>query len=293
MPRLALLPIIAREIFGNQTLPREPEPDLVMQDEEQVRAYSQAGRIDGAMSAVYLFHSGQVSAVIRGARRVIDLGCGPATQLAQIAALNPNSEFVGVDLSPTMLEDARSHVTACGLQNVSFSQGDVTRLSQFGDHSADAVISTFALHHLPTREHLDACFTEISRILKPGGAVYLMDFGRLKSLLSVIRFAYMTSDNQPHIFSLDYERSLRAAFLYEEFVETARQFLPASVRAFSTFIVPLFVILRTSPRPLPQEVVAQLDSLRKGLPKNYRRDFEELRLFFRLGGLTPDPFRAA
>jgi len=292
MPRLVLLPIIARELFAKRSLPREPEPDLVMQDEEQVRAYSLAGRIDGVMSAAYLFHSGQASSVIRGAGRVIDLGCGPATQLAQIAALNPDSEFVGIDLSPTMLDSARAHVTACGLQNVGFSQGDITRLSQFEDRSADAVISTMTLHHLPTREHLSACFREIARVLKPGGAIYLTDFGRLKSLHSVIRFAYMNADKQPHVFSLDYERSLRAAFLYQDFVEAARHCLPASVRAYSTFIAPLLVILRTPPRPLPQEVVAQLDSLRKGLPNRYRRDFAELRLFFRLGGLAPDPFRA-
>jgi hypothetical protein len=80
-------------LLGKRTLPREPEPDLVMQDEEQVKAYALAGRIDGVMSAAYLFHSAQASSVIHGARRVIDLGCGPATQLAQIASLNPQSEF--------------------------------------------------------------------------------------------------------------------------------------------------------------------------------------------------------
>ncbi len=292
MPRLAFMPIIFRELMGRRTLPREPEPDLVMQDEEQVQAYSLAGRIDGVMSAAYLFHSGQASFVIRGARRVVDLGCGPATQLAQIASLNPDSEFVGIDLSPTMLESARSHVAACGLQNVSFSQGDITRLSQFSDHSVDAVISTMVLHHLPTREHLATCFHEISRILKPGGAVYLTDFGRLKSLKSVIEFAYMNADRQPHIFSLDYERSLRAAFLYEEFVETAGSCLPDSVRAYSTFLVPLLVILRTAPRSISTDAAMQLDRLRKKLPRRYRRDLEDLRLFFRQGGLSGDPFSA-
>src|SRR5215831_4554810 len=121
MPRLAFVPIILRELLGERTLPREPEPDLVMQDEEQVKAYSLAGRIDGVMSAAYLFHSGQASSVIYGARRVIDLGCGPATQLAQIASLNPDSEFLGIDLSPTMLDSARAHIAASGLRNVSFA----------------------------------------------------------------------------------------------------------------------------------------------------------------------------
>jgi len=293
MPRLAFVPIILRELLGERTLPREPEPDLVMQDEEQVKAYSLAGRIDGVMSAAYLFHSGQASSVIYGARRVIDLGCGPATQLAQIASLNPDSEFLGIDLSPTMLDSARAHIAASGLRNVSFAQGDITNLSRIDDHSADAVISMVTLHHLPTRDHLAACFREISRILKPGGAVYLTDFGRLKSLKSVIEFAYMNTANQPHIFTLDFERSLRAAFVYEEFVETAGKHLPDSVRPYSTFIVPLLVILRTPPRPLPKDLAAQLNRLRTALPRAYRRDLEDLRLFFRQGGLSADPFSAS
>ena len=293
MPRLAFAPIIFRELLGKRTLPREPEPDLVMQDEEQVEAYSLAGRIDGVMSAAYLFHSGQASSVIRGARRVIDLGCGPATQLAQIASLNAESEFIGVDLSPTMLDSARKHVGACGLNNVSFYQGDITQLTQFDDHSVDAVISTMVLHHLPTREHLSACFREISRVLKPGGAVYLTDFGRLKSLKSVITFAYMNADKQPHIFSLDYERSLRAAFLPEEFMETAGTCLPDAVRTYSTALVSLLVILRTAPRSISKEVAAQLDELKRALPRRYRSDLEDLRLFFRQGGLSGDPFSAA
>jgi arsenite methyltransferase len=192
-----------------------------------------------------------------------------------------------------MLENARNHVAACGLQNVSFSQGDITALLQFDDHSIDAIISTMVLHHLPTDKHLTACFQEISRVLKPGGAVYLTDFGRLKSLKSAIRFAYMNADQQPHIFSLDYERSLRAAFLYEELADTATRCLPESVRAYGTFLVPMLVILRTSPRSLPKEVTARLATLRKALPRRYRRDLEDLRLFFRYGGLAGDPFSTA
>lgn len=290
MPRLSFIPIIARELLGRRSFPREPEPDLVMQDEEQVRAYALAGRIDGVMSAAYVFHSAHASAVIQGARRVLDLGCGPATQLAQIASLNPHSEFVGIDLSPTMLDSARRHVAECGLSNVSFATGDITRLEQFGDDSVDAVISTMVLHHLPTREHLASCFREIARVLKPGGALYLTDFGRLKSLKSVLAFAYMNADRQPHIFSLDYERSLRAAFLFEDFVTASREHLPDGVEVRCTSAIPILTILRTAARPLPAAVVAHINRLRTGLPGRYRRDIQDMRLLFKMGGLAGDPF---
>jgi len=264
-----------------------------MEDEKQVEAYSLAGRIDGVMAAAYLFHTAQATCVIRGARRVIDLACGPATQLTQIASFNPESHFVGIDLSSTMLAKARAHVAASRLQNVTFCEGSITDLSQFKDKSVDAVISTMALHHLPEFEQLHACFRELSRVLKPGGAVYLTDFGRLKSLKSVKKIAYMNADMQPEIFSLDYERSLRAAFLYKDLAAAARHLLPESVCPYRTFMVPLLVILRTPARPLPATVVAELRRLRDALPARYRSDLEDLRLFFRFGGLSVDPFIAA
>ncbi|PZA16675.1 class I SAM-dependent methyltransferase [Azoarcus communis] len=290
MPRLSLLPVFAREIFGARQFPREPEPDLVMSDPEQVAAYSHAGRIDGVMSASYLFHSAHISQVIQGCARVLDLGCGPATQLGQVAGLNPDTEFVGVDLSETMLESGRKHVASLGLQNVSFRQGDITRLACIPDRSVDAVMSTVVLHHLPARQHLDDCFREISRVLKPGGAVYLTDFGRLKSLKSVLFFAYMNAAHQPHLFSLDYERSLRAAFEYDEFRDAATNFLPSAVNLFSTFKVPFLMIAKSASKPLSQDLSVKIRQMRQALPRRYRKDLDELRLFFRLGGLDADPF---
>ena len=292
MPRAAFLPIIVRELLSDRTLPREAEPDLIMTDQEQVTAYSHAGRIDGVMSAAYLFHSAHATAVIHGAERALDLGCGPATQLAQIASLNPQTQFVGIDLSSTMLASAEAHVAQLGLGNVRLAQGDITDLRAFPDHCMDAVTSTMVLHHLPTREHLDACFREIRRVLKPGGALYLTDFARLKSLKSVITFAYMNAEHQPHIFLLDYERSLRAAFLREDFIDCARALLPGDVRTYSTWLVPLLVILRTPARRLPEHVVRELRNLRDRLPRAYLRDIDDLRLFFALGGLGGDPFKS-
>ena len=38
MPRIGILPVILRELVVERTLPREPEPDLVMADIDQVNA---------------------------------------------------------------------------------------------------------------------------------------------------------------------------------------------------------------------------------------------------------------
>ncbi|HMV20930.1 MAG TPA: class I SAM-dependent methyltransferase [Rhodocyclaceae bacterium] len=290
MPRLSLAPVMAREIFGERKFPREPEPDLVMDDPEQVAAYSHAGRIDGVMSAAYLYHSAQISRVIQGKSRVLDLGCGPATQLGQVAELNPEISFLGVDLSETMLDSGRKYVDKLGLKNVQFQHDDITVLKSIPDASVDAVMSTVVLHHLPTRQHLDDCFRQVSRVLKPGGAVYLTDFGRLKSLKSVLFFAYMNAEHQPHLFSLDYERSLRAAFLLEDFQDAAKRFLPSSVGVLSTFQVPFLIFVKTPSGDLPAAKAERIKALRASLPRTYRKDLDELRFFCKLGGLD-DPIR--
>jgi ubiquinone/menaquinone biosynthesis C-methylase UbiE len=290
MPNPALIPTFLRELLVARSLPREPEPDLVMDDPQQVAAYAEAGRIDGIMASSYLFHSAHITQVIQGCRSVLDLGCGPATQLAQIAQFNPETKFKGVDLSDRMLEDAERHVRTLGLSNVGFSQGDITRLENIGDGSVDAVISTMALHHLPTLKHLDDCFAEIRRVLKPGGAVYLTDFGRLKSLKSVIFFAYMNSQHQPHLFSLDYERSLRAAFLKEDFDSLVDRYFSQAVKVESTFKVPFLVIVKTEDKPLPIALRDRIAGMYKALRPRYRRDLNDMRTFFALGGLRNDPF---
>ncbi len=262
-----------------------------MDDADQVAAYSYAGRVDGVMSASYLYHSAQISQVISGCKTVLDLGCGPATQLAQIAGLNPEISFLGVDLSGTMIDSGKKYVDQLGLRNVAFQLEDITKLEGIPDASVDAVMSTVVLHHLPTRQHLDDCMAQVARVLKPGGAVYLTDFGRLKSLRSVLFFAYMNAANQPHLFSLDYERSLRAAFLMEDFKEVAGRFLPQSVSVLSTFLVPFLVVIRTPPTALSADLSRRLREMRKGLPSQFRSDLDELRLFCRLGGISPDPFQ--
>lgn len=289
MPRLSLIPTILREKMSKGQIPREPEPSLVMDDPESVSGFADGGRVDGIMSAAYLFHSARISAVISGKSKIVDLGCGPATQLAQVARLNPDARFLGVDMSSAMLSEAEDHIRAERLTNVELAHGDICALTKIGTSSVDAVMSTMALHHLPTMEALQQCFSEIRRILKPGGAVYLVDFGRLKSLESMRYFAYMNEAHQPPAFSLDYERSLKAAFLYSEFVHLCHTELPFGVSVVSPMGVPVLVIMKTPDRGVSSEVARELRKMRCDLPIKYRRELDDMRVLFWMSGLRNDP----
>jgi ubiquinone/menaquinone biosynthesis C-methylase UbiE len=261
-----------------------------MDGSEQVAAYASAARTDGAMAAGYLFHTARISMVLRGCRSVVDLGCGPATQLSQIAALNPDIHFTGIDLSQRMLEDARVHTEHVGLDNIRLLHDDICSLKSIPDHSADGVISTLALHHLPSERHLRSCFQQVRRILKPHGAIYFTDFSRLKSLKSVIFMAYMYRKHEPHAFLLDYERSLRAAFLFEELRNEASETLPPGTETFGTFLVPFLVVIKTNDRELDPKQHDQVRNMRRNLQRRHRHDLDDLRLLFRLSGMIHDPF---
>jgi SAM-dependent methyltransferase len=285
-----MIPVFVREWLGPRAFPREPEPALVMDDTEQTLAYDHAGRIDGVMAAAYLFHTAHISQVIGGRKRILDIACGPAIQLRQVAELNRAARFIGIDLSAEMLARARTNLANGNCDNVEVRHDDMTRLASIDDASVDAVISTMALHHLPSFEHLRQCFSQIARVLMPGGALYLVDFGRLKSLRSVLYFAYQNASHQPHLFSLDYERSLRAAFLPDDFRRALDEFLPGRANVITTYKVPFLVLMKSEGQALLPELPKKLRELRRALPSRYRRDLDDLRLFFRLGGLTPDPF---
>lgn len=289
LPRFALLPPFLRELIVRRTLRREPETALVMDDPAEVDAYVAGGHTP-TMAGTYLFMNAHTTQAVRGCRAVLDLGCGPATLLCQIAAMNPSVHFTGVDLSATMLAEGEKTIRRHRLENVRLVKADITRLTEFGAGSFDSVISSFALHHLPTREDLDRCFGEIKRVLRPGGALFINDFGRLKSVKSVVHMAYLTSRDEPYLFTLDKERSMRAAFTLDDFRALAKQHWGDRVEVRGTFKVPLVIILRTPPGPLPESTAQQFRALRDARPPHQRSDLDDLRFFFRLSGVTEDPF---
>lgn len=286
MPSFSVLPTLLREVLTRHQGDRVPEPDLVMDDPDKVAAYARAGLEDGVMAAGYLYNCAQICDVIRPGDTVLDLACGPATQLGMAARLSPATRFIGIDMSRPMLARAEDHVARQGLCNVSFKQGDICNLNMFGDRSMDAVISTLALHHLPTSEHLHQTLAEVARVLKPGGGVYLVDFGRLKSERSMQYFARQYADRQPELFTLDYLNSLRAAFTLNQF-DSAAQALRGRARLYSTFLVPFMVAIKSRSRHgADPALVAQLKNIRNTLPPFHRRDISDLEQFFRWGGLS-------
>ena len=158
-------------------------------------------------------------AQIRPGHRVLDLGCGTATLTVLIKRLHPGAEVVGLDGDQEILEIARAKVARAGL-DIALEQGMAFALP-YPVSSFDRVLSSMVFHHL-ARENKARTLQEVFRVLRPGGELHVVDFGRphnaLTGLISlVMRRLEETSDN---IKGLLPEMMRRAGF--EEVGEAAR-----------------------------------------------------------------------
>ena len=142
------------------------------------------------LAYLYLFHAVMALPVIRPGDTVLDLACGPANQLMQIARLNPDVRFIGIDASCSMLTAARAAIDHDPPGNIDLRQADMTFLEDFSPHSVDSVLCTMSLHHLadPPALRLFAVLGR-SAMLRPGGGLYLADFGRLAPVDPAVFFA--------------------------------------------------------------------------------------------------------
>lgn len=100
---------------------------------------------------------------------VLDVACGPGLVACEVAKVA--RRVTGVDITPAMIEQARSHQQSLALTNVDFVVGDAHPLP-FEDGAFDRVITRYSFHHF-TRP--DLAFAEMLRVCRPGGRVTVCD----------------------------------------------------------------------------------------------------------------------
>jgi ubiquinone/menaquinone biosynthesis C-methylase UbiE len=100
---------------------------------------------------------------------VLDLGCGTGRLLDRLANHFPDLRGTGLDFSPEMLRQARQRNRHH--PRLIYVQGNAEALP-FADSQFDAVFNTLSFLHYPKPEQV---FSEVSRVLHPGGRFYLVD----------------------------------------------------------------------------------------------------------------------
>jgi demethylmenaquinone methyltransferase/2-methoxy-6-polyprenyl-1,4-benzoquinol methylase len=105
-------------------------------------------------------------------QRALDLCCGTGDlALGLRACAIDDVQVIGLDFSAPMLELARQRKPQSGLEWI---RGDAMRLP-FPAESFDAVTMGYGLRNLA---HLPGALEEIRRVLKPGGRLLVLDFGK-------------------------------------------------------------------------------------------------------------------
>lgn len=114
--------------------------------------------------------------------RVLDVGCGPGHAVGLLAERYAQSDFVGLDLSPDMIREARRRHD--GLANLAFREGDALALP-FADASFDVALSLASIKHWPEPAR---GLSQMFRVVRPGGSVLVLEADRRASFASCRRF---------------------------------------------------------------------------------------------------------
>ena len=103
---------------------------------------------------------------------VLDVGCGAGTDtLIAAQMVGPTGSVKGIDMTPGMVAKARRSTSEMGLDTVTIVEESAEHLP-FADASFDVVISNGVIDLIPDK---DAVFSEIVRVLRPGGRIQLAD----------------------------------------------------------------------------------------------------------------------
>jgi len=109
-------------------------------------------------------------------KQILDVATGTADVAIALSHLNPD-KIIGIDLSEGMLEIGRRKVQERKLDSlIELSKADSEKLP-FASQSFDAVTVAFGVRNF---ENLAAGLSEMSRVLRPGGMLVILEFSRPK-----------------------------------------------------------------------------------------------------------------
>ncbi|MFE1171126.1 class I SAM-dependent methyltransferase [Streptomyces sp. NPDC058773] len=115
--------------------------------------------------------AGYLLGALRPDLQILDIGCGPGTITADLAALVPDGRVTGLEHAPDILTQARAVAAERGLTNVRFTVGDVHALDH-PDDTFDVVHAHQVLQHVGDPVQ---ALREMRRVTRPGGLVAVRD----------------------------------------------------------------------------------------------------------------------
>lgn len=152
----------------------------------------------------------------RSPRRILDVATGTADLAIEALKLGPE-EVVGVDIAEEMLGVGRRKLRERHLDHrITLQRGDAEALA-FEDGAFDIVLVAFGVRNF---EDLGAGLRELRRVLRPGGALVVLEFSHPRAFPMKQLYGFYSSQVLPRV-----GRAVSGD-------SGAYEYLPESIRAF-------------------------------------------------------------
>lgn len=150
-------------------------------------SFDEWGRLDRE-PLEFMVNLHHIKSHLPGQGRILDNGAGPGKYSVELAKLG--YQMTLTDLTPRLVEIAQQKVEEQVLQEhfEGFYVADARDLRIFSDHHFDAALMLGPLYHLQREEDRAAAVTELHRVTKHGGLVFVAFISRVRFLTTSIMF---------------------------------------------------------------------------------------------------------